>query len=123
MGPSEHHAGGRHPRLVRPYVLTRGRTHVAGPLMALEAGVRRVGESNAFPAGAPPESRRIVDLCEAPMSLAEVAARMFLPIGVVRVLVGDLVSAGVVAVDDPHLVEHATDVQLLERLLDGIRAL
>ncbi|MEX0665640.1 MAG: DUF742 domain-containing protein [Acidimicrobiia bacterium] len=123
MWPPEHRAGGHHPRLVRPYVLTRGRTHVPGPLMALEAGVRRIADPGSFPAGAPPESRRIVDLCEAPMSLAEVSARMLLPVGVVRVLVGDLVTAGVVAVDDPHLVEHATDVHLLERLLDGIRAL
>jgi hypothetical protein len=91
--------------------------------MALEASVRRMPEPATFPSSAPPESYRIVDLCEPSMSLAEVSARMFLPIGVVRVLVGDLVTAGVVAVDDPHSVEHATDVQLLERLLDGIRAL
>jgi hypothetical protein len=121
--PIERRAPARHPRLVRPYILTRGRTHVPGPLMALEASVRRLSEPGAFPLGAPPESRRIVDLCEPPMSVAEVAARMLLPVGVVRVLVGDLVTAGVVEVEDPHTVEHATDVHLLERLLDGIRAL
>jgi len=91
--------------------------------MALEASVRRMPEPAAFPASAPPESHRIVDLCVSAMSLAEVSARMLLPVGVVRVLVGDLVTAGVVWVDDPHSVEHATDVRLLERLLDGIRAL
>jgi hypothetical protein len=119
----ERRVPGHLPRLVRPYVLTRGRTHVPGPLMALEASVRRVTEVGSFPIGSPPESRRIADLCEPPMSLAEVAARMLLPIGVVRVLVGDLATAGVVVVEDPHMVEHSTDVQLLERLLDGIRAL
>ena len=123
MDASDRREPGRHPRLVRPYVLTRGRTHAPGPLMALEASVRRMPEPGALPASAPPESLRIVDLCSQSMSVAEVAARLFLPIGVVRVLVGDLVTAGVVAVDDPHTVEHATDVQLLERLLDGIRAL
>jgi hypothetical protein len=91
--------------------------------MALEANVRRAPEPAPVPQSAPPESRRIVDLCEPPMSLAEVSARLFLPIGVVRVLIGDLVAAGVLAVDDPHMVEHATDIQLLERLLHGIRAL
>jgi hypothetical protein len=122
MWPNEPRVPGHRPRLVRPYVLTRGRTRAPGPLMALEAGVRRVAEPGALPVGAPPESRRIADLCESVMSLAEVAARTLLPVGVVRVLVSDLVTAGVVVVDDPHTVEHATDVRLLERLLDGIRA-
>lgn len=121
--PTERRVPGRHPRLVRPYILTRGRTHAPGPLMALEASVRRMDEPAPFPVGAPPESQGIIDLCQPAMPLAEVAARLFLPIGVVRVLVGDLVTAGVVAVEDPHTVEHSTDVQLLTRLLDGIRAL
>lgn len=123
MGPTERRVPGQHPRLVRPYILTRGRTRVPGPLMALEAGVRALITPGAFPTGAPPESQRIVDLCRPTMSVAEVAARMFLPVGVVRVLVDDLATAGVVAVDDPHTVESATDTRLLERLLDGIRAL
>ena len=114
---------GRHPRLVRPYVLTRGRTRVPGPLLALEATVRAIASADGVPLGAPPESRRIVELCTPAMSLAEVSARLVLPIGVVRVLIGDLVGAGAVMVHAPRHDDAATDVRLLERLLDGIRTL
>ena len=123
MEPTAARVPGQHPRLVRPYVLTQGRTRVSGPLMPLEAGVRALTEPGAFPTDAPPESRRLVELCRPTMSVAEVAARMFLPVGVVRVLVDDLATAGVIAVDDPHTIESSTDIRMLERLLDGIRAL
>ena len=69
-----------------------------------------------------PEARRIVDLCQTPLSVAEVAARLLLPVGVARVLVGDLVAANAVTVD-VGAQDAANDVALLERLLDGIRAL
>ena len=123
MGPTDQSMPGRHPRLVRPYVLTRGRTRAPGPLVALEATVRALASADGFPRGAPPESRRIVELCTPSMSLAEVAARLLLPVGVVRVLIGDLAGAGAVMVHAPRRDDAATDTRLLERLLDGIRAL
>ena len=110
-------------RIVRPYVLTRGRTHTPGPMLALEASIRSVNASGAFPIGASPESKRIVELCQPAMSLAELSARLTLPVGVVRVLVADLAAVDFVAVDDPRSADIANDVHLLERLLDGIRAL
>ena len=113
----------RRPRIVRPYVLTQGRTHASGPVLPLETGVRAVITIEMLPADAPPESRRIVELCQPSLSLAELAARLVLPVGVVRVLVADLVAGSVVVADDPNSVEVATDLHLLERLLDGIRAL
>ena len=57
------------------------------------------------------------------LTINEVAARMSTPVGVVRVLVGDLADAGYVQVRSaPEKAEHR-DVTLLERLLEGIRAL
>ena len=47
---------------------------------------------------ATPEDRRIVELTQTPVSLAEIAARIGAPVGVVRVLVGDLADAGYVQV-------------------------
>jgi hypothetical protein len=123
MWPNERREPGRHPRIVRPYVLTRGRTHTPGPVLALEASVRSIAATKAFPIGAPPESKRIVQLCQPAMSLAELAARLMLPVGVVRVLVADLAQVDIVTVDGPASVDIASDVNLLERLLDGIRAL
>ncbi|HEY8215916.1 MAG TPA: DUF742 domain-containing protein [Acidimicrobiia bacterium] len=111
------------PRLVRPYVVTRGRTASAGARVALEDAVESRQPPEQLDAMATPEARRIVALCVAPVSLAELAARLPLPVGAVRVLVGDLTDAGAVAVRESRSPDAATDVHLLKRLLDGIRAL
>lgn len=118
----------RRRNFVRPYVLTRGRTASAmrldltAPIVALVAPAQ-------LAATATPEDRRIVELTQTPLALAEVAARMSTPVGVVRVLVGDLAEHGDVqvrtaadAADGPASSEHR-DVALLQRLLEGIRGL
>lgn len=109
-------------RIVRPYVLTQGRTRAPEATYALEAQVRAVVSVAQLDRSATPEARAIVSLCQTPASVAEIAARVALPVGVTRVLVGDLVAAGVLSVD-VGAPDAATDVALLERLLDGIRAL
>ena len=76
-----------------------------------------------LPRTASPEDRRIVELCQTPMSVAEVAARLGAPVGVARVLVGDLVDARMVQVRQVQDTAEHRDVRLLERLLEGIRAL
>jgi hypothetical protein len=113
----------RQNKLIRPYVITQGRTRASGVRLALEAPVRANSDAAALAPDATPESLRIVALCAEPMSLAELAARLTLPVGVVRVLVADLSASGVVSVGEAVPPEAATDVRLLERLLDGIRAL
>ena len=67
---------------------------------------------------APPESRRIVDLCEPAMSVAEVAARMLLPVGVVRVLVGDRVTVGWVVLGGVNTGQDEVDA--LRALADAV---
>ena len=116
------HEPRRTPRIVRPYVLTQGRTKAPDATYGLEAQVRALIASSSMSRSSTPEARRIVDLCQMPMSVAEVAARLILPLGVARVLVGDLVAANAVTVD-VGAQDAANDVVLLERLLDGIRAL
>jgi Protein of unknown function (DUF742) len=111
------------PRLVRPYVVTRGRTAASGAPVPLDAAVHARREPEELDVTTTPEARRIVALCVAPVSLAELAARLPLPVGAVRVLVGDLRTSGAVTVRDAPAVEAARDVSLLQRLLDGIRAL
>ena len=64
-------------------------------------------------------------LCERPNSVAEVSARLHLPVGVVRVLVADLAAAGHVQVNlplDPRAGGTA-ERDLLERVLAGLEAL
>jgi hypothetical protein len=101
---------------VRPYVLTRGRTRPEWEL-SVETLV-----SVAPAAGSPElaEHRSVMALCGRPRSVAEVAALLDVPLGVARVLVGDLAVSGAVLV-------HRTagpsgpDLALLERVLGGLR--
>jgi hypothetical protein len=57
------------------------------------------------------------------MSVAELSARLRAPVGVARVLVGDLVEAQMVQVRQSGDRAEHRDVRLLERLLEGIRAI
>lgn len=113
----------RRRNFVRPYVLTRGRTSSSFGSLELHAPIVALVTIEQLPKRSTPEDRKIVELTQTPMSLAEVAARMSTPVGVVRVLVGDLAEKRIVQArpapdDDEH-----RDVKLLERLLEGIRAL
>ena len=108
------------PRLARPYVLTGGRTLGASDL-PLEAIV--VTERSSLPLGAAPEVQAIVDLCRSPHSIVEIATHLRLQLGVVRVLVGDLTDVQVLSVGVTASSELDERVRVLERLLDGVRAL
>ena len=110
-------------RVVRPYVLTRGRTTTDGPQLALEAPVLAIVRPDQLDSSLPPESRAIVSYCQTPLALAEVAAYVRVPIGVARILVADLTRAGLVALRSELALDAHTDVKLLEGLLDGIRSL
>jgi hypothetical protein len=110
--------------VVRPYVLTRGRTSSSLGAFELHAPVLALVTSEQLGRHATPEDRKIIELCQTPTSVAELAARLGTPVGVVRVLVGDLSDAQMVQVRQTteERAEHR-DVRLLERLLEGIRAL
>lgn len=110
-------------RLLRPYALTRGRARPShGSDLEIEALVRTsvLGETVHMPS---PEPHSIAVLCREPLSLAEIAAHMKLPIGVVRVLVADMAHQGMVVIYRPTTsqVGGGPDVPLLERVLDGLR--
>ena len=81
-----------HGTLVRPYMLTRGRTSSSLGVFALHAPVLALIAPEQLGRNATPEDRRIIELCQTPMSVAELSARLTAPVGVVRVLVGDLVA-------------------------------
>jgi hypothetical protein len=113
---SEHEPG----PVVRPYAITGGRTRSqhAYPIEALVL-TSAVGHQSG--ASRSPEARAICDLCTKSRSIAEIAAHLRVPIGVVRVLVGDLVGDGLVLVHERSA--DAPDNQLLERVLNGLRRL
>ncbi|WP_232665313.1 DUF742 domain-containing protein [Pseudonocardia sp. TRM90224] len=104
---------------VRPYVFTGGRTKPRFDL-AIEALVTAV----AAPPGPPRtmEQDEVVRLCGEARSVAEIAALMRVPLGVARVLIGDLAMAGLVEVHSAPG-EKGPDLALLERVLSGLRRL
>ncbi len=109
--------------LVRPYAITRGRIpasditlDVATQVMAL-SGTKRDG------VGLTPEHTAILDLCERPLSIAEIAVHVKIPIAVVKVLCGDLIERGEVIVRSPSQPMQAPDRQLLQAVLDGLSKL
>ena len=110
--------------LVRPYTLTAGRT-TASIELPLEAPVQTL-QSALFHRWPPNDVRgRIVQLCVNSPSVAEISARLDLPLGVTRVLVGDLVTSGYLRVNRT-LTEHSTRDERRElrgRTLRGLRAL
>jgi hypothetical protein len=109
-------------RIVRPYSLTAGRTRTVVDL-PLEATLR-LDTSATRRAWSDDLQGKIIGLCDT-RSVAEVSATLQTPLGVVRVLLGDLVQQGYVHVQ-ATLTENSTDDErfdLLERTLRGLRAL
>jgi hypothetical protein len=111
---------GSEPSLVRPYALVRGRTRRGdAPPLPVEAII--VTDPSVADGTLHLEPGAIARLCQRPHSVAEISARLGLPIGVVRVLVADLAAEGHVQVNLP--LEAAGDRGLLERVLAGLEAL
>lgn len=111
--------------LVRPYAHTGGRTR-SSHVLALEALISSNWRPGVGDAVLTTHHRRmIVDLCVQPRSVAEVAALLSVPLGVARVLLGDLATAGVVVV---HPTAGASgdgepDLAFMQRVLVGLRRL
>ncbi|MFI9151414.1 DUF742 domain-containing protein [Streptomyces sp. NPDC053367] len=114
--------------LVRPYAMTGGRTR-PGPtgvrfdLIALVT-LDPAGPGAEDDATLGPEHRALVDLCRTEtQSVAELAAGADLPLGVVRVLLGDLLELGRVTVTRPVPPAQLPDERILREVIDGLRAL
>jgi len=109
------------PRLVRPYALTGGRARNLWTDLQLEALLSATSAPTERLALSP-EQRTIAHLCRHRFqSVAEISALLKLPLGVVRVLVGEMVDRGILELYQPrHQAEHP-DRALLERVLDGLR--
>ena len=111
--------------MVPVYALTGGRTRATdGPNMPVEALVT-VTEAGRYATDLQLEYRSTVELAATPISIVEIGASLGVPVGVARVLVSDLVNARYLVV---HLPPTSTTAgggpapEILERLLDGLRA-
>ncbi|ANN14877.1 DUF742 domain-containing protein [Amycolatopsis orientalis] len=107
--------------LVRPYFRTRGRTKPTYDL-AIEALISTSEQGRVLDRVRVPEHRSICDLCLDTRSVAEVAALLRLPLGVVRVLIGDVAGLGLVLVHTASQnVGDRPSIEFMERVLSGLR--
>jgi len=104
-------------RPVRPFIMTGGRTRPLVDNLRIETLV--VATSAALSAPLKFEELTAVRLCQRPNSLAEIAAALGVPLGVARVIVADLVSAGHVSVQESA----ELPISVIERMRDLVRAL
>jgi hypothetical protein len=112
--------------VVRPYALTGGRTDPAGDMVLdLMAVIATAGPvpRRAELAKLSPEQRKLLRLCRDPVTVADSAADMDLPLGVVRVLLADLIQQGMVAVLPRQSEHRQARTDLLKEVLDGLRSL
>jgi hypothetical protein len=115
--------------VVRPYAMTRGRTsHAADQkidLIALVVTRHEVGDDAALDDHTlSPEHLDIVERCQfQAISVAELAADLDLPVGVVRVLVGDLLEGAHVQLHKPVPPAELPDESILREVIAGLRAL
>ncbi|MHB9757990.1 DUF742 domain-containing protein [Streptomyces sp. BYX5S] len=122
--------------LVRLYAMTAGRARTGNGAerMDLMAIVRPTRTRPAGPL--PPEQRELLALClRGPRPVADLASDSGLPLGVVRVLLGDLAARSLVTVTPPESARATDpgtgtptayarpDAHLLREVINGLRAL
>ncbi len=106
-------------QVVRPFVMTGGRTRAERRDLRLETMLSAVPGSSAE--GLTPEQRRLLGACRHPISVAEASAELGLVVGVTVILAADLVVSGLLDVHQTDPVEIELDV--LSRMIDAVRAL
>ncbi|MER5257368.1 MULTISPECIES: DUF742 domain-containing protein [unclassified Streptomyces] len=113
--------------LVRLYAMTAGRarTDNGAERVDLMAIVRRTGTAPRGPL--PPEQRALLALsAPGPRPVADLASDSGLPLGVVRVLLGDLTAQGLLHITPPQSTASGKErppAHLLREVINGLRAL
>jgi len=107
--------------LVRPYAVTGGRTRSSTlglDLITLVVAMRTPAEVDLQP-----EYAQALQVCQHPISVVEVAAMVNLPLQVVKVVLSDLITQGLVIFRSAPPSDDAPSQHLLQAVLDGIRRL
>jgi hypothetical protein len=108
--------------LVRPYAVTGGRTKPRYQLQ-IEAMVAASHYEARDLSVLSPECQAILSFCRDWRSVAEVSAVLRMPLGVARVLIADMAMEGLVRVHQTDHAQGRPDINLLERVLSGLRKL
>ncbi|HEX4814828.1 MAG TPA: DUF742 domain-containing protein [Nonomuraea sp.] len=110
--------------VVRPYAVARGRTRPASSALDLLASVVSTGSPAPPGAELSAQHRRVISsVTGRPRPVAEVASEVGLPVGVVRVLLGDLLEHGLISVRAQRDKASTPTESLLREVINGLRAL
>jgi hypothetical protein len=109
--------------VVRPYAVTHGRTQPARGEFDLITQVTAARTVRDADDGKQPEHAAILRLCQNPTSVAEIATQLDLPVGTVRVLLGDLLDRGLIRTRSPVPAANLPNDHVFKAVLDGLRAL
>lgn len=107
--------------LVRPYAVARGRTRPTRHDLEMITLVVAVTTDHHIDMD--PEYDRILEICQRPLSIAEVSAMLKLPLVVIKVLLSDLIDWRLIIFQSPPRTSDLPKMELLQAVLDGIRKL
>ena len=108
--------------LVRPYAVTGGRTRPRYQL-EIEAMVAASHYEARDLSVLSPECQAILGFCRDWRSVAEISAVLRMPLGVARILIADMAVEGLVRIHQLDHEQGRPDLNLLERVLSGLRKL
>jgi hypothetical protein len=108
--------------VIRPYAFVGGRTRPAGEFFDLIAMVT-ARRTHVPRVELEPEHQRTLALCSTPRSVADLAADLRIPLGVVRVILADLREYGLITIRPPVPPTRLLDTNALRRIEDGLRRL
>lgn len=109
--------------VVRPYALIGGRTRPTGESLDMIALVTAVRGATRDSLQLDPEHFELLRLCRLPASVADLAADLDLPLGVVRILIADLRDRSLVRIHHPVAPARLPDPRILREVADGLRRL
>jgi hypothetical protein len=107
--------------VVRPYTMTGGRVP-AGDRFDLVTLVGAAVAADEVTGPVSPEHLAILRLCRRPKSVAEVSALLDLPVGIIRVLLGDLLDRDLLLVRGAAPLDEPGQ-GVLDKVIAGLRAL
>jgi hypothetical protein len=105
--------------LIRPFIMTGGRTATTRPGLRWETLIEVLGDRSRL--AKTTEQRAVLSLAGRPISIAELSAYMHLPTQVVAILVGDLLDTGAIRIHQTDPVE--IELSALTRMIERVRAL
>ncbi len=108
--------------VVRHYAMTLGRTKPRRGEFDLITLILATRAPAQLDDALQPELATIVRLCQTAVSVAELATRLDLPTGTVRVLLGDLLDRGYIRTRSPSPATLPTE-RVFKAVLDGLRSL